>query len=234
MIKIFGNILFYPGCIIKLILKDFEKKYEKILKKYGIDFIKLSELEFCCGSPALNAGYFEVFKSIVDKNMKIFKEHSIKKIITPCPACFKTFKIEYPKFTKFNIEVEHITQTIWKKIKDDKSKKEIGRKTKVTYHDPCHLGRYCKVYDEPRKIIESLGYKLSEMKFSHQNSFCCGGGGGVAANFPLLAEEIAKERISQALKTGAKILITSCPLCYIQLEKASKRKIKVMDISSLF
>lgn len=222
----------------KFVLRGLQENYEKIIRKCGIDFIKLKDLEVCCGSPVLNAGYSTDFKDLVHKNYKTFKEHRVKKIITPCPACFKTFKMEYPKFLEnFDIEVEHVTQTIANAIKNGKLKtKESNKPIKVTYHDPCHLGRYCGVYEEPRDILKALGYEIVEMKFNKKNSWCCGGGGGLKANYPELSEEIAKERIKQALETKTQILITTCPLCYSCLKEVTEKnnsKMKVEELSEL-
>jgi len=222
-----GNILYYPGCLTKFAAPQLKEKYEKILRKAGIDFIELGELEVCCGSPALKAGYVEDFKKLAQKNLKIFKDHGVKKIITNCPACFMNFKKEYPKVLgkEWDIEVEHISQTIAKsKIQSAswRTKSKINPKPKIqkiTYHDPCHLGRQMGVYEEPREIIRGLGYELVEMDLNRSESFCCGGGGGVKTNEPELANKIAKERIKQAKKTGAKILCTACPLCWLHLKE---------------
>jgi Fe-S oxidoreductase len=227
-----GNTLYYPGCLTKFVAKDLKEKYEKILRKIGIDFIELSELEKCCGSPALKAGYLEDFKKLAEENLKIFKEHSVKKIITNCPACAMTLEIEYPKVLekKWDIEVEHISETINSKLKSQKSKL---KNEKVTFHDPCHLGRGLKIFDEPREIIKKLGYEISEMKLSRNESFCCGAGGGVKSNEPELANKIGKDRIEQAKKTGAKILVTNCPLCYLHLKENAK-EIEVKELIELF
>jgi len=230
-----GNVLFYPGCMEKFVLKKHQEDYEKILRKIGIDFIKLKDLELCCGSPVLNAGYEEDFKSIVKKNYKMFKEHGVKKIITPCPACFKTINLEYPKYLDdFDIEVEHVSQTIMNAIKNGKLKlKKISKPVKVTYHDPCHLGRYCGVYEEPREILRALGYEIVEMKFNRENAWCCGGGGGLKSNYPELSEEISKERLKQALETKAEMIVTTCPMCFSCFEQASKERIKSVELSKL-
>ncbi|HID25899.1 MAG TPA: (Fe-S)-binding protein [Thermoplasmata archaeon] len=229
-----GNVLYYPGCMTKFLLKDVEKNYERILRSCGIDFIKLKDLEVCCGSPVKNAGYVKVFGRLVRKNFQVFKEHSVKKIITNCPACFHVISQEYPKFVKgWDIEVEHATVTIWKAMDEGKLKFKKSRKIRVTYHDPCHLGRYSGIYDEPRNILKALGYEIVEMEFSHENSFCCGGGGGVRANYPELSKSISLERIRQAKKTGVKVLVTACPLCYACLKDVSRGKVKVLEISEL-
>lgn len=231
-----GNVLFYPGCMEKFVLKNIQDEYEKILRKCEIDFIKLKDLEACCGSPVLNAGYFVDFETLVKKNFKIFKDHAVKKIITPCPACFKTFKLEYPKFLdEFDIEVEHISQTVMNAIKNGKLKlKKISKPMKVTFHDPCHLGRYCGVYDEPRDILKAMGYELVEMKFNKENAWCCGGGGGLRSNYPELSGEIGKERVKQAKEVKADMIITSCPMCFSCLDEVGKKSnIKTVELSSL-
>jgi Fe-S oxidoreductase len=230
-----GNILYYPGCLTKFVAKDLKEKYEKILRKIGIDFIELSELEKCCGSPALKAGYLEDFKKLAEENLKIFKEHSVKKIITNCPACFMILKKEYKNILgeKWDIEVEHITQTINSKLKIQNSEIKIQKSEKITYHDPCHLGRQMGVYKEPREVIKKLGYEILEMELSKNESFCCGAGGGVKSNEPKLANKIAKDRIEQAKKTQTEILTTACPLCYLHLKENAKN-IEVKELSQLF
>jgi len=219
-----GNILYYPGCLTKIAAPQLKEKYEKILRKAGIDFIELGELEVCCGSPALKAGYVEDFKKLAQKNLKIFKDHGVKKIITNCPACFMILKKEYSKVLgkEWDIEVEHISQIINAKFKmqNEKSKLKV-KNEKITYHDPCHLGRQMGVYEEPREVIKALGYELVEMDLNRSESFCCGGGGGVKTNEPELANKIAKERIRQAKQTGAEVLCTACPLCWLHLKENS-------------
>lgn len=229
-----GNVLYYPGCLKKFVARELGENYRKILRNIGIDFIELKDLEVCCGSPALNAGYKEDVKNLAQKNLKVFKEHSVRKIITSCPACFKVFSQDYPKLLeKWDLEVEHTVQTIAKAVKEGKLKLSKKFNNIITYHDPCHLGRYSKIYEEPREILKFLGFETVEMEFSRENSFCCGGGGGVVGNYPELAEEIAKERIKQANKTKAKILITACPLCYVHLKKVAK-DMEVKEISEFF
>ncbi|MEM2181027.1 MAG: (Fe-S)-binding protein [Nitrososphaeria archaeon] len=227
-----GNVLYYPGCLTKFVVKEVGENYRKILRKIGIDFIELKDLEVCCGSPVLNAGYKEDAKKLAEKNFKIFKEHSVKKIITSCPACFKVFSQDYPKLLeKWDIKTEHITQTISDAIKKGKIKpKKI--EGIITYHDPCHLGRYGKIYEEPRDAIRLSG-NFVEMEFNRENAFCCGGGGGLKSNSPKLSEEISRERVKQAEIIKANILITSCPLCYLCLKEASKN-IRIMEFSQIF
>jgi Fe-S oxidoreductase len=142
------------------------------------------------------------------------------------------FKTNYPKLVEdWNIDVEHITQTIANAIKKGKiNPKKLD--VNITYHDPCHLGRYEGIYEEPREIIKESG-NLKEMKLTKNYSFCCGGGSGVKSNQPDLANSIAKERIGMAKETKAKILCTSCPMCYLHLKENSEN-IEVKELSQLF
>lgn len=225
------NVLYYPGCLTKHVYKNLMKNYEDVLRRIGIKFIDIEEL-VCCGSPVKNAGYVQQFKVLVRKNFEILRKYNVGKIIFNCPGCYYTFKFEYPKIVKeWNLSCEHITQTICKAIDEGKVKLYKKGKGKVTYHDPCYLGRYCGVYEEPRRIIKWLGYDLVEMEENREKAFCCGGGGGVRANYLPLSKQISSERIEQALRTKAKILVSTCPLCVASL--AEENRIKVLDISEL-
>jgi len=228
-----GNVLYYPGCLTKFVLKDFQRNYENILKYCGIDFIRLKDIEVCCGSPVLNAGYENDFKTLARKNLDIFKKHGIKKIITGCPACYKTFHKDYKHAlgAEWDIEAEHITQTIAKAIKFGKLKFKQQKK-KITYHDPCNLGRHSGIYDEPRQILEAMGYEIVEIKFNRENAMCCGGGGGVRSNHPELTNAINKDVLEEAKKTKTDTIATACPMCdacFVQSSKDSGIIIKELS-----
>lgn len=216
----FGNTLYYPGCMSKYALPVIERNYRDILGKIGIDFITIPDDEVCCGSPVLKAGYREDFENLRKKNLETFKKYGVTKIITSCPTCAYMFRKYY------GIEAEHITQTIWRHIK--KFQPNMYNE-EVCYHDPCHLGRYMGVYNEPRKILEYLGFKVKELKNNKESSLCCGGGGGLKSNYKKLSQDIAKIRLEQC---SAKKLITPCPMCYSHLKENSK-EIKVMEFSEV-
>jgi heterodisulfide reductase subunit D len=228
-----GNTLYYPGCLTKFVLKDIQENYKKILEKEGVDFIVLKDKEFCCGSPVKNAGADKEFEDLAKKNLKVFKDHNINRIISNCPACVAVFKNDYKETlgNDWDVEVLHITEIINSKAKsifEDSAKKD----KLATYHDPCHLGRALGIYDQPREIIKKAGYEIKEMDLSRQKSFCCGGGGGVKTNNAELSSRIAKDRIEQAQKTGAGCLITSCPMCYANLKENSEG-IEVKEVSEI-
>jgi heterodisulfide reductase subunit D len=226
-----GNTLYYPGCLTKFVGLELEENYKKIFNKIGLDFIQLKDLEFCCGSPIINSGHKKEAIELARKNFLVFKEHGVKKIITACPACYHMFNTIYPNLLKeWDIEIEHATQTIARAIKE---KKIIPKKINfnITYHDPCHLGRYEKVYSEPREIINSIG-ELKEMSLNKNYSFCCGGGSGVKTNYPSLSQSVAKERIKMADDIKADFLTTVCPMCYYHL-KENSGKTKIKELSEL-
>lgn len=226
-----GNILYYPGCLTKFVSNDLERNYQEILRKIGIDFIQLKDLEMCCGSPAYNAGYKKDFENLIEKNLAVFKEHGISKIITNCPACYKVFSIDYPENSKgWGIKAEHITMTIWNAIKNSKIKFRKNFSEEISYHDPCHLGRHSNIYEEPRNILKSLGFRVKEMENNRGNALCCGGGGGLGANQPEISKKIAEMRLNQAKELNVKKIITSCPLCYLHLKKNSEF-LEVIELS---
>lgn len=218
------------------------ERYRKILEAEGVDFLLLKDKEFCCGSPVKNAGAIEEYERLAKENFKIFRQHNVTRVISNCPACTLMFKKEYPKILgdEWRIEARHVAEIIDKaktKLKtptpSESPPRAGGEKVAATYHDPCHLGRHLGIYDQPREIIKKAGYQLVELDLHGEKSFCCGGGGGVSSNDPELSNKIAKDRIGQAKMTGADVLITSCPMCYMHL-KRNNGGIKVMELSELF
>ncbi len=229
-----GNILYYPGCLTKFVSNDLEKNYQEILRKIGIDFIQLKDLEICCGSPAYNAGYTKDFKNLIEKNLAVFKEHGISKIITNCPACYKVFSTDYGENSdKWDINAEHAAVTIWNAIKNSKIKlkKNFSEET-ITYHDPCHLGRHSNIYEEPRNILKASGFEIREMENNRAVAFCCGGGAGLKSNQPEISGKVAGMRLKQAGELGVGKMVTSCPLCYLHLKENSS-SLEVLELSEV-
>ena len=223
-----GNTLYYPGCLEKGVLKQEFENYKEIFNRLGIDFILLSSEEVCCGLPVLNAGYKKDARKLAQKNFELFKKKKISKIITSCPSCYHMFKYIYPTLLhEWDIEVEHATISIYNKLKNKKfnfEELEI-----VSYHDPCHLGRYSEdvdgkggIYEEPRKVIAILGGMIKEIYFNRGKAICCGAGGGVRANYTKLAKDIAKKKMEYIPKDAVKI-ISPCGLCFANLKSVSDK-----------
>ncbi len=216
------NVLYYPGCLTKFLLKDIKENYKQILKYFGIEYIEINEIG-CCGSPVLNSGYRKDFEKLVKDNKKILEDYGVGTIISNCPSCCSIFRRYYSEY-----KVYHITEI----VEIDKLKKVFPDQN-ITYHDPCHLGRYLNVYERPRKILKNLGFNIVEMENNRKNSNCCGGGGNLNNNFPQISSKLAKSRIQEALNTSCDILITACPMCYLQLKKNSNNMIKVLELSEV-
>ncbi|MBM3309118.1 MAG: (Fe-S)-binding protein [Candidatus Altiarchaeales archaeon] len=236
-----GNTLYYPGCMTKFALKDKQEKYEKLLKKLGIEYIKLPDVELCCGIPVLNAGYVEDFEELKKKNLEIFKEYDVKKIITNCPGCCHTLKNEY------GLDAEHITQVLarnidkvenWKQETvearenlgkpwklENRGNRENLKTVDITYHDPCHLGRWGGIFGEPREVLKKKGFTVKELDYSRSESLCCGGGGGLRQNDKNAASKVACNVLNQ-VKT--KKLVTACPMCFYHLRENAK-DVEVLD-----
>ncbi len=220
------NTLYFPGCLTKGVLKQQFENYKEIFNILGVEYILLSDREVCCGLPVLNGGYRKDARNLAQKNFELFKEMKVTKIITNCPSCYHTLKEIYPKLVReWDIEVEHATETIYNKTKNKKFnvKEEI-----VTYHDPCHLGRYSGIYEKPREVIRVLGGRIREMEKNRKDALCCGGGGGVRANFPDLAKNIAKRRIENVDENVTSI-ISPCGLCYSNIKSASEKSTEFSD-----
>ena len=191
--------------------------YRKIINLANVDYHILDD-EKCCGSVLFRTGFVDEAKEQIAKNTEVFGDETI---LTSCAGCYKTLLQDYE-----GLDVMHISELL--AILIDEGKLKFDKKDlDVTYHDSCHLGRHCNVFDEPREVIESLA-NLVEMKNIKENSLCCGAGGGVKSAYPQIASELADARINQAKDTECETLITACPFCKLNLEN---RGLEVLDLT---
>jgi len=214
------DILYFPGCYPSYDprLKKVAVATATILKTAGVDFGILGSKENCCGESIRKTGDEEVFKRLARENIKTFVDHGVKKILVSSPHCYHTFKNEYPEFM-VNFEVIHITQYLWELL--DAGRLEITKdyEKKVTYHDPCYLGRHNGIFNEPRQVLKRVpSLALIEMPDCFQDSLCCGGGGGRVWMETPKGERFSDLRIEQAMEVGAEVLVTSCPYCITMFE----------------
>ncbi len=216
------EVLYFSGCYLSYDprLKRVAAATASILNKAGIDFGILGTQENCCGESIRKTGDEELFKRLAKENIKNFIDNGVKKILVSSPHCYHTFKNEYPEFM-VNFEVVHITQYLSALINEGRLElnKEYGKK--VTYHDPCYLGRHNGIYEEPREVLKKIpSLELNEMPESRETSLCCGGGGGRIWMETLKGERFSDLRIEQAVGVGAEVLATSCPYCITHFEES--------------
>ncbi len=214
------EVLYFPGCYLSYDprMKKVAAATAKILNSAGVDFGILGSKENCCGESIRKTGDEELFKRLARENIKSFIDAGVKKILVSSPHCYHTFKNEYPEFMA-NFEVIHITQYIFELINEGKLEFTKEYAKKVTYHDPCYLGRHNGIYDEPRALLQKIpGLDLHEMIDSRVDSLCCGGGGGRIWMETPKGERFSDLRLDQAMEIGAEELVTCCPYCITNFE----------------
>jgi Fe-S oxidoreductase len=180
----------------------------------------LGSKESCCGESIRKTGNEEVFKGLAKENIKAFIDNGVKRVLVSSPHCYHTFKNEYPEFM-VNFEVVHISELLAELI--DQGRLELNGELpqKVTFHDPCYLGRHNGIYDQPRDVLNKLpGLELIEMPDSRQDSLCCGGGGGRIWMETPKGERLSDLRVAQAKEAGADVLATACPYCISNFEES--------------
>jgi len=234
------EILYFPGCYPSYDsrLKKVATATTTILNKAGVDFGILGSKENCCGESIRKTGAEELFKRLARENIKAFIDNGVKKILVSSPHCYHTFTNEYPEF-KANFDVVHISQYLLELINEGRLEltKEYGKK--ITYHDPCYLGRHNGIYDEPREALKRIsGLELIEMADSREDSLCCGGGGGGIWMDTPKGERFSDLRLEQAVEVGAETLVTSCPYCIVNFEDSrltlkDSESLEIKDITEI-
>lgn len=214
------EILYFPCCYCSYDprLKKVAQATANILNKAGVDFGILGEKENCCGESIRKTGNEEVFRKLAKENIKTFIDNGVKKILVSSPHCYHTFKNEYPAFN-VNFEVIHISQYVFQLVNEGRLTLSKEYAKKVTYHDPCYLGRHNGVYDEPRGALQKTpGLELVELPEARVDSLCCGMGGGRVWAETEKHERFSNIRVEQAIELGAQVLATACPYCITALE----------------
>jgi Fe-S oxidoreductase len=234
------ELLYFPGCFPAYDprARKVARSTVSILKKAEVDFGILGISESCCGQSVRSAGNESLFRRLVLHNIETFIENGVKKILVTSPHCYHTFKNEYPEF-EGNFEVVHYTQYFARLINEGRLQFHKKLDKRVTYHDPCYLGRHNDIYSEPRHLLRSIpGLELVEMQDSRERSLCCGSGGGGIWMDTRKGERLSDFRMQQAIETGADILAVACPYCLVSFEDSkltvpSGSNIEIKDIAEL-
>lgn len=237
------EILFWVGCAGSFDerAQKITKDIAKILHHVGLKFAILGTEESCTGDPAKRAGNEFLFQMQAMANIELLNAYDIKKIVTGCPHCFNTIKNEYPELGG-NYEVIHHTQLIQGLIDEGKLKASNGeffKGKKITYHDPCYLGRANGVYEAPREILQQLDADLVEMKRCKTTGLCCGAGGAQMFKEPEKGDkDINIERVEEALSLSPHIIAAGCPFCMTMLSDGVKHfekenEVQVLDLAEI-
>jgi len=241
-----STVAYFVGCSASYVHTDIARDTARILNAGGVDFTVLHANEYCCGNPLWQTGQRDATARLVDHHLNTFRQKGIKTVVTSCAECFGALRTIYPRFAELDFEVRHISEVVFEMLQQGKLHLNKNLDMKVTYHDPCHLGRLSEpyvpwkgeikafgyhdppkqwrrgtngVYDAPREVLKAIpGIDLVEMTRNEENALCCGAGGGVRAAFPAQALNTAKERLDEAESTGAEAIISACPFCRSNFE----------------
>jgi Fe-S oxidoreductase len=235
-----AEVLLWVGCGGALVERNqrVTRATAQLLEEAGVNFAIMGREEKCSGDPARRIGNEFLFETLAKENVANLNKYDIKKVITACPHCFNTFKNEYPQYGGM-FEVYHHSEYLARLVSEGKLKQLAGLDKKITFHDPCYLGRQNGVYDAPRELVQISSRRGTvEMERSRSKSFCCGGGGGMSFVDEPPDKRVNQERAREALETGADVLAVGCPFCMTMMEdgvgaRRGDREMKVMDVAEL-
>jgi len=225
--------VYYIGCTSNYRQKTLRDSTLRFLKKAGIDFTLIDE--HCCTSPMIRTGQIENSKEFMRYNVDKIEEAGANKVVTSCAGCYRTLKKDFEKFgIDYDFQVYHTVELLKELIDSGKIKIKSKYNKKLTYHDPCHLGRHMGIYEIPREVYKKIpGIEILEMERNRNHSWCCGAGGGVKIGYPDWAIDISKERLEEAKETGAEVLSSTCPFCKTNLSDANEKygfNLQVLDL----
>jgi Fe-S oxidoreductase len=232
------DVIFFAGCTGAYRQQALPQTGVRVLARANVKMNMLGNDEWCCSSPLLRTGTHKYSQECAQKVVEKADGMGAKDMVMTCSGCYKTISTDFGKFyAKTGQNVYHLSQYAEKLIAERKLPLNHEFKAKVTYHDPCHMGRHMGVFDTPRNVLKKIkGIELVEMDRNRENSRCCGAGGGFKSQYNTMAVNIAAERIRDAEETGAEILVTCCPFCVVNLTEGAKQigsKIKIMDLSEV-
>ena len=236
------DVLLWVGCAGALNERNrsVTRALAELLTRAGVNFAVLGRQEKCTGDPAKRIGHDMLFQQLAMQNIATLENYGVKKVLTACPHCFNTLRNEYPQLGG-NYEVLHHTEFLQQLVAQGKLKAKSGSLDKVTFHDPCYLGRYNQVYDAPRAVLDAVpGANLVEVEnWNKRNALCCGGGGGFAFMEEKSGSRMNGHRSRQLLATGAGTIAVGCPFCMMMIDDGVKtvasaeQKVEVLDVAEV-
>ncbi len=241
-----GTLGFFPGCaspsVVSRLFPEIARGFLATLAASGTEYQTLDE-GWCCGYLHYSAGDRETVLSLIQRNLATVHERGVQTLVTTCAGCFQMFSAVYPRLSEewrtSGLKVMHSSQLLANLLESGALKITTTRERpiRVSYHDPCDLGRKGGVFEEPRAVLRRIpGVELVEMEQRRENAFCCGAGSGLKVVNPDMALDIAKDRVRQAEAAGAELLVSCCPACLWNLSQAAKSLgsvVKVMDLCTL-
>lgn len=232
-----AEVVYFVGCIASFspAVQSIPEAFVQILTNAGVNFTILGEKERCCGFPLLAAGMRDEMEALIQHNVAAVREVGASKMVFTCPSCYNTWLNEYRPHLQ-GIEMVHSTQFIKELLQQGRLKLgELGKR--VTYHDPCDLGRNSGVYEAPREVLKCIpGAEFVEIGYNREKGLCCGGGGDLEISDPALASAEATSTLTAFEETGADVLVTACQQCKRSLQTAKEKKgsqIEVLDLAEL-
>ncbi|MBW2136238.1 MAG: (Fe-S)-binding protein [Deltaproteobacteria bacterium] len=234
-----SEVFYYVGCVSSYRETEIPSAFAGILSTLGISFT-VSDEEWCCGAPLYFSGNEEGARDYARHNVGAIEESGASTVVITCPTCSLMFKKYYPRWLKgaLDFQVLHVTEYLEGLMEEGVLKLgSLQEEMRVSFHDPCHLGRGQGVYDAPRKILAEIGgLEMAEARRSKQNSLCCGGGGLLTTGFPDHADFLANQRVMEMKDTGADLILSACPACKENLKIAARKtrpRKRVLDLVEL-
>ncbi len=237
-----GPVGYWAGCTASYVEQDIARGAVRMFKEGGVDFVYLGNEETCCGVPFLMSGKWDLFEKAVRRNIRALEERGVKTLYASCPGCWVTLAHHYREWAerlgfKWEVEVRHVSQLAAELVRDGKLRFEHPVNMRVTWHDPCHIGRHGGIYEEPREVLRAIpGLELVEMEHNREEGLCCGSVLTLIGETRPTSGRIASLRLAEARRSGAQAVVTTCPCCEFQLRvwsAAEGNGIKVLDFAAV-
>lgn len=236
-----ASTAYFAGCTASYIEQDIAKGTAELLTRAGVEFTYLGEKENCCGIPMLVSGRWDVWEENMRENVAHMTEAGVDTVITSCPACLLVWKTYYPQWCEklgipYAIEAKHYSEVLVEEIRAGRLELPGEIDMTATFHDSCHAGRACDLYEEPRELLQAIpGLELREMEHNREEGLCCGSVLTLIGETPVAAD-IGAMRLQEAVDIGVRDLVALCPCCQFQLRVTADKTgidVKVHDLAHL-